>query len=539
MAHPLSGPYDYKNTSSDAIEVRAKRALDTLHRYQANVKARDTALSSQPKGQRQDLPEVTLEPIATQDLQAIPILAAYAFQGFDHYNEINGLTARQYLKDGAEIERLTNSEDKLCTVMHAMFQVAGIAMSNEEDTGRKTLLRHKDWIISQAKAGHPRCIQILSLMHGRGNLGVERNLTKALELLETTVEKTQDPFAYYDIGLAYAGQMEKGVDSARRKIKPNDAKAAIHLHKAAEMGHTDARDTLGYLIIVSFSTKDEGIGFSVQLAQAEIEKPGSTTNLGRVQDAQYGLSLIEQAANDGRLASIYAMALAYLGDDKFNGVVKRDLPTAVAWLQKAADKGYPRGTIDLAKAYEDWFEETGENHAEHNEANALVIYDDLLGRPRDVKKKTVSTQPLTPEQLVDVKKRRQALEGKAIKWDRQADGHTQLTFNDGTAITVPPYISVKTEMAKAAHYSNGTEGYVKNPVQALALYKALLARKENEGVDLPKDDEIKTIKRQIEAIENKADQVVVDPSNGNRTLVFLKVDGKPFVNVYSGPHKNW
>ncbi len=504
MVHPLSKRYNYQATNFDDIVKRANEG----------------------------------------DVEAIAIGAAINFQGFG-LTQVDTKLAREWLEVGAEKERESKSEDKLCTVMLAVLQAASIGMIGEEKKGRDTLLANRKWMTEQANNGHAQCLRILSFMHGRGGLGVERSVEKAVELLKRSADQHGDPFALYDLGIAYSGHMEQG---ERRKILVDYIQAARYFQRAAQMGHSDAQSELG-LLITNALAGDASV--TVKLATLVVTEPDEEADLNQLQNVKYGMQLLESSAAQGRISAMYLLGRAYLGVPGFKGAVARDLRAAVKWFKQADAQGFPRASIELAQIYETWFKDVAGGNAEavdeeHNKAQAYNIYDFLLGRPRKVGLITVSTQPLTPDQLAHVLARRKALEEAPTKWERLPNGNRKLLFDDHTSLIFSPYkneanpsrdVAIEIERAKA--HETGIGGHAKNITEAFYTYHELLARKEGGDYTVPTAQEIKKIQDNIEALAKLADQVVVDDKNGNRVLVYKDTDGKAFVNIHIGPHKNW
>ena len=540
MAHPLSGAFNYQSANIEELETRAQRALDALHDYQDAIAGKN----------RSEIKDIKIAPIAVEDTQAIAIYASIAFQGFNQ-TQVDTKLSRDWLGAGAQIEALTNSEDKLCTVMHAVLQTASIGLIGQENQGRDTLVANHKWIMEQAAAGHAQCMRVLSFMHGRGGIGVPRSWKDAIQLLQDCSDNHDDAFANTDLGLAYSGQFERVEDPKLehlRQIKVDNIKAAQFFQRAASAGHSDAQRELGILIINAFYND---IPVSIKLAEMIAAEPDADkkAKLGQLQDAKFGMVLLEQSAKQGRISAMYSMGRAYQGIPAFKGVVARDIPTAVQWLKQADERGFPRASLELAGLYQTWFDEMGENHPDHNKANAYIIYDFLLGRPRTVNQITVSTQPLTPPQITEAEKHRKGLEEEAV-WERMPNGNRKLVFNDGTSLIFSPQQNdqdpskdVPYEMAKASAHETGINGHAKNVVEAIYIYKDLLARKEGGEATMPTAQQMKTIQDRLEVLVTQAqqqgNQVVVNPANGSRLLVLKNVDGKPFVNIHLEAHKNW
>lgn len=510
MAHPLSGHFSFKDANWGDIFSRAEDG----------------------------------------DLEAIAIGASILFQGFGHIKPENNLLhvdtalSRDWLKQGAAIEAELNNNEKLCTVMLALMQAASIGMIGEEQKGRDTLVKHRQWILDEAAQGNAAVMRVLSFMHGRGGMGVERSVEKALELSLQGAEKG-NPFAMYDVGIAYSGYMEQFADKKSehlRKIKVDPLEAARYFKRAALMGHSDAQSELGVLIT---NVLAGNLSITTRIIEITTNNPDLNSEYADLQNPAFGMQMLEAAANQGRISGLYAMGRAYLGIPAYKGAVQRDVQKAVAWFKKAVDLGYPRAFIELAKLYETWFKEMGENHPEHNKATALTIYNHLLGRPRKPGDNiTVSTQPLTPDQIAVVKNSRKALEEEAIKdnktWYRYANGDRRLTFDDGTSVILGPYQDTKNpgkdvpaDIQRAQDHETGN-GHAKSLNEAYSIYKELLARTADGEYTMPTADEIKKIRSLMAAIERRADSVIEQP-NGNRTLIYKGGIGQPDDIVFAGP----
>lgn len=492
MVHPLSGHFNYKNADFADIFSRAEDG----------------------------------------DLEAIAIGANIIFQGFG-LREVDTVLARTWLEQGAAIEETLDNGERLCTVMLGLMQAGSIGMIGQEDKGREKLLKNRQWLTARANEGHAGALRILSFMHGRGGLGVERSVDKAIELLKLAAEKN-DPFALYDLGTLYMGEA--------RESDRDYLEAARYFKKAALMGHSDAQRELGIVITNALSTD---ISVSARIADVELKHPEHLAEYEDLQNAKFAMDMLHQSAAQGRISAMYSLGRAYSGAAAFNNAVPRDVAKAVEWHKKAVDKGYPRSFIELAKLYETWFKDTGSNHPEHNKATALNIYYHLLGRPRKPGDTiTVSTQPLTPEQITDVKRARRALEEEAIKdtktWYRYANGDRRITFDDGTSITFGPNNgfdnpekNVAADIQQAQDHETGN-GHALSYNEAYSIYRDILARKEGGEYAMPSQAQIKQIKALMTALEDRADETITQP-DGKRTLIY-KMGGKnPDQVVFAGP----
>ena len=85
--------------------------------------------------------------------------------------------------------------------------------------------------------GDPQAICYLSALHVHGRYGLEKDVTRVVELYERAAELGVKE-AHYGIGVLYAN----GTD-----VKKDTVKAIRHYEAAAMCGHVFARQNLGYL----------------------------------------------------------------------------------------------------------------------------------------------------------------------------------------------------------------------------------------------------------------------------------------------------
>lgn len=583
--HPLSGPYDYQGANFSDIQDGAlpftvtnliahfelrKRAQDE-QKAAFNAKEFDKKLDGFIE--RNDLlgliKEFKLEdefkrdvPDIVPHLHAIAIFSNIFWEGFGFHKTIKNFQvdakfARDMISIGAQLEKLYGVDDKHCTVMHALMQSASVGMASKAEAieGQKTLknVKHVNWIVSQANAApaNPICIRILSYMHGRGEHGVERSLKKAVELLEKN-EGLDDPFILYDLGLAYSGQMQPGVPIDKLIIPYDPVKAARFLQRAAELGHADAQRDLGLLITNRLINSNAAV---VRVAELVSEKPKDAAKYDLLLKAAYGMDMFKQAAEQGRVAAMYNLGRAYSGDTEYNGAAEKNLGEALNWLQKAADRGYPRASIEIASIYNRWYEETGDNHPVHSIAGAYSLYQFLLDRQFLLTgsniKPTVSMQRLTPQQEDVVRANLKKLEEEG-RWVRLPNGQRKIIFDrDDTAVTMVPFThtenpyakddtrDVEIEMARANDYATGSNGHIKRTAEALYIYTDIVKRRANGALALPNDTQLKTIHAAIDTLAALANDTLVQP-DGNRTLIFYKSGTKiPDDMVFAGPSQKW
>ncbi|MBY0429038.1 MAG: sel1 repeat family protein [Alphaproteobacteria bacterium] len=584
MDHPLSKPYDYQGTTFSDIQNGALpfTVANLIAHFELRKRAQDeqkTAFNAKEFDKKLDgfierndllglLKEFKLEDEFKRDvpdiephLHAIAVYSNIMLEGFGCHQTVNDFQidskfARDIISIGAQLEKLYGTDDKHCTVMHAVMQSANVGMASKAETieGQKTLKNIKTvkWIVAQANAtpANPVCVRILSYMHACGH-GVERSLKKAVAVLEQN-EGLNDPFIFYDLGLAYSGQMQPGVAIDKLTIPYDPVKAARFLQQAAELGHADAQRDLGLLITNRLINSNAAV---IRMAELVAEKPKDAAKYDVLLKASYGMDMFKQAAEQGRVAAMYNLGRAYSGDKEYNDAAEKDLGEALHWLHQAADRGYPRANIEIASIYNRWFEETGTNDPVRCIAGAHSLYQFLLDRQTILLgtnvKPTVSTQRLTPEQLSLVRANLKKLEEEG-RWDKLPSGQRQIIFDrDGTAATLVPFThkdnpyakddtrDVEIEMARANDYATGSNGHIKRIAEALYIYTDIVKRRAGGTLALANDAQLKTIHAAIDTLAALAHDTLVQP-DGHRTLIFYKSSTKvPEDMVFAGPSQKW
>lgn len=220
-------------------------------------------------------------------------------------------------------------------------------------TGRGVATDYQEaltWYTRAAKQGHASAAHNLGVMYMDGQ-GVPQDLTRAVEYLEKAIELSDHPDSHAILGGLYAGLAEGTLYSDPDDFQTDIPRAHKHWHLAAENGHAGTQFVLGreYMKGGDRLEVERDPARAVQWMQQAAEQ-GESNALR---------SLMQWAEEEEIPEAQYQMGLNYrdgvLPDHAapFSGVptLSPDPDKAIEWLEKAAEKGVPDATFQLARIY--------------------------------------------------------------------------------------------------------------------------------------------------------------------------------------------
>ncbi|KAJ3287398.1 hypothetical protein HDU79_005715 [Rhizoclosmatium sp. JEL0117] len=153
-------------------------------------------------------------------------------------------------------------------------------------------------------------IRMVAVMFANGGKECDQDVSKAIELFESLVEKQSDPFALFGLGLLHV----KG-----RGVAQDFLRAARYFQKAADAGNVQAHYYLGVLSELGIGvSKDEAKALEYYTVAAEKGDANACTNLGiyyrKRGESSKSMDLFKRAARENELAFFTLSAMTDRGE---------------------------------------------------------------------------------------------------------------------------------------------------------------------------------------------------------------------------------